>query len=323
MIDFFSSEFNLTHHSFIYACLSVGLLLALNRAFIGKNWLKGFGLTPLIEPITNFIKGNSQNGIEAYLFQLIGAGSLLLLSFLSSYLFLALFIALFKRKNGSGFIDIFADFWRGGYLAIDDRTKQLESEKSIAESELLQTHHGYSRLLSITKFYAPATPEKFSELTALLLDSAFSTVFGTQKKFRLAVYLCEADPSKNNKLTLTCSVHISKKTPDHISHEWSIPDSVAGKCYDTGEIFTHPSKQTKTAFKPSRNPKNSFTKSFACVRIQWEKKKWGVLSLDSDENSFPNLTEGQWLFLRSLCSLIGESLEKSNGCSKWKSVQVK
>lgn len=329
MIDLIASEFNLNHHSFIYACITVGVLLTFNKAFFEKNWLKSFSITPIIEPIVNIFKDdeNAKKGLEPFIFQLIGASALLILSFLVSYFLLSIFISFFKPKTTSGFIDIFADFWRGGHPAIDDRSKAIEKAKQIADKEIVQTHHAYSRLLAFTKFYLEHHPSmdtsKFRDLTILMLDSSFSTVFGKDQKFRLALYLHEVDPAKSDKLTLTCSVHVAGTTPDHINHEWPITASVAGKCYETGQIFTHPSKQTKSIFRPSKNPKNSFAKSFACIRVQWEKQKWGVLSLDYEGNEFPSLTEGQWLFLRTLASIVGECLEKTNGCSKWKSVEVK
>ena len=129
-------------------CTLAGLILAFNRAFLEKGYLNTLFSAPLIQPFLSWMKGEVHlqdlKGIDwaALFMPLLGATCLTLFSFLFFFNLLAA-IAAGLKSGPSSWFDKFADFWRGGYKAIDDRFGTLQLENDKQRREIIVTHQAY------------------------------------------------------------------------------------------------------------------------------------------------------------------------------------
>lgn len=319
----FLSELSLTHPVFAYASMVGGVLFALNHAFIRSKILTISGAPAFIEFIYNLVKdkGEFWNLFLQNTPALVGSLTLTAATGVTTFASLAAVYSIFFR--GENKLNAFGDFWRGGHTEIDWRHKKNLDELNELLRQHQDTHLVYPRIFKLVRNHVTRLncEKEFTDFITMFLDSSFSVVFGRNHPYRIALYLIE--PSDEHNLKLATSFHITKPTPDHVNLSWPLTDSVAGKVFRTGHIIIHPSSDSKGSFKKGRNPKASYAKSFACIRVESDKLKWGVLSIDTGSSSFPTLNEGQWLFLSFLAESIADCLAQNNGCGKWNKFEVK
>lgn len=311
---------------YFYASAVAGALLAFNQGFARRAAIKWSALiSPISQPIIEFVRKESFVDIAGLFPPLLGGFVVLAASYLVSLAGFAIAAALFIESRGSWF-DRFAEFMGGGYREVDRRFHELSEKAQRLELEARNTHQAYRIICNFLRdMTAPLSISEFKDDLAILMDSAVSLVFGSQSCLRIALYLHVPNELDGGTLVLAAGHYPTRQgIPSHLNREWPLSGSIAGKCFSTGANIIYPNdKGSKQLYSRGKAKKgSSYTKSFVCIRIVNKQHVWGVLSVDSPTTTFPELTEGQILFLRNLALYVGEILDYSNGCAQWKPVNL-
>lgn len=311
---------------YFYASAVAGGFLAYNQGFAHRRDIKWSALvSPISQPIIEVIRKGSTADFANLLPPLLGSFVVLAGAYLVSIGILAFVAAVFVKSQGSWF-DRFAEFMGGGYREVDRRYRDLMDKTHRLETEARNTHQAYRIICNFLRdMTKPLEVNEFKEHLAILMDSALSFVFGTQSRLRIALYLHSPTENSNGKLVLATGHYPTRQgIPSHLNKEWPLSGSIAGNCFSTGANIVYPNdKNMKRLYSAGKSKNgNSYTKSFVCIRIENKQNVWGVLSVDSPTTPFPDLSEGQILFLRNLALYVGEILDYSNGCNQWKPVAL-